>query len=42
MPAEMALELNAPINPTAVELRWNSATQSVRPEAPATMEPASI
>lgn len=42
MPADMASELNAPINPTAVELRWNSATQSVRLDAPATIDPASM
>jgi len=41
-PAEMALELNAPISPMKLELSPNSFVHSVRPAAPATMEPASM
>jgi hypothetical protein len=42
MPAEIALELIASISPTVDELRWNMAVHSVRPAAPATMDPASM
>jgi hypothetical protein len=41
-PAEMAFELNAPIRPTKSELSPKSSVQSVRPAAPATIEPASM
>jgi hypothetical protein len=38
----MAFELNAPMMPTKLELRWNSFVHSARPAAPATIEPASM
>jgi hypothetical protein len=41
-PAEIALELNAPISPTVDEVRWNMLVHRVRPAAPATMDPASM
>ena len=42
MPAEIALELTAPISPTNDELRWNMVVHRARPAAPATMDPASM
>jgi hypothetical protein len=42
MPAEMALELTAPISPTYDELRWNMVVHRVSPAAPATIDPASM
>ena len=41
-PAEIAFELNAPMSPTKLELSPNSFVHSVRPAAPATIEPASM
>ena len=41
-PAEIAFELNAPITPTKLELSPNCFDHSVRPAAPATIDPASM
>ncbi len=41
-PAEIAFELNAPMRPTKFELRPKISVHSVRPAAPATIDPASM
>ena len=42
MPAEMALELNAPMRPRKLLVRWNCLAQMASATDPATIDPASM